>query len=122
MEQVRRRVVIDVPREQLWRALTDELGGWFGARVEAPAFRVGAHLKFRWLDGTERVAAVEEVVPEQLLAFRWLPFARAPDGTPVRRDVTRVELTLGEDPDGVALTVVETAMSARAMVSVGGAA
>jgi uncharacterized protein YndB with AHSA1/START domain len=105
---IKRRVVLPVPRGEAWAAISesDRLGTWFGAEVELDLVP-GGRARFRWPDGTERGALVELVEPSRRLRFRWLPFERLPDGAVVRREATRVELTLDDAGDGTLLTAVE---------------
>jgi uncharacterized protein YndB with AHSA1/START domain len=94
---IRREIVLDAPREEVWEALTDpeRLADWFANDVELD-LRPGGGARFRWSNGEERRATVTEVEPEERLAFAW-------------DDDGEVELTLADDEDGTRLTVVETA-------------
>ena len=55
-------IVIDVPLDEAWAAITDadELSAWFGADVELDAEPLGKGT-FRFADGSVRFAIVEEV-------------------------------------------------------------
>jgi uncharacterized protein YndB with AHSA1/START domain len=99
---VRREIVFDEPREDVWRAVTEEerLEEWFANEVELD-LRPGGAGVFRWADGTAREATIEEVDPERRFAFRW----QDADGD---EPETLVELTLEEDDGGTRLVVVET--------------
>jgi uncharacterized protein YndB with AHSA1/START domain len=116
-DSVRREIVLAEPREDVWRALTepDELARWFANDVELDA-RPGGSGRFRWDDGSERRAVVEEVEPGRRFAFRWRDASEA-------EPETLVVLTLHDDPAGTRLSVVEapaasaewsTALSLRA--------
>jgi uncharacterized protein YndB with AHSA1/START domain len=109
VERVRREVVLPVSRAEAWAAISNprRLAEWFGAEVELQARR-GGRGSFRWPNGVERGAIVEDVEPLSSLAFRWVPFERWPDGTILRRAVTRVELSLEDVRGGTRLTVVES--------------
>ena len=108
MTAVEREVTVPAPPGQVWPVVThsDEVSVWFGADVELDA-RPGGRGVFRWPDGTERHAVVEEVEPGRKLAFRWLPFQRTPAGDSVTVPATRVEITLDEVPAGTRVRVVE---------------
>ncbi|MBD0329112.1 MAG: SRPBCC domain-containing protein [Thermoleophilia bacterium] len=101
-ESVRREVVFREPREDVWRALTDpeRLAEWFANEVELDP-RPGGAGRFRWDDGSERRATVEEVERDRRFAFRWR------DAEAIEPE-TLVELTLEDDADGTRLVVVET--------------
>ena len=108
MPMVEREITIPAPPAEVWPALThpDELSAWFGADVALDA-RPGGRGVFRWADGTERAAVVEDVEPGRRLAFRWLPFQRTADGEAVRVPSTRVEITLEPVEDGTRVRVLE---------------
>jgi uncharacterized protein YndB with AHSA1/START domain len=96
---VRREIVLEAPREEVWEAVTDpeRLEEWFANDVELEVEPGGAGC-FRWDDGTVRHAVVEEVEEERRLAFRWWEDEEAPSS---------VEVVLEDDPDGTRLTVTE---------------
>jgi len=108
MDVIEREVVIPVPPDAVWPALTDaaELSAWFGADAEIDP-RQGGRGVFRWPDGTERPVVVEEVEPVRRLSFRWLPFQRTGTGEIEALPSTRVEITLDEVPGGTRVRVVE---------------
>jgi uncharacterized protein YndB with AHSA1/START domain len=93
---IRKEIVLDAPREEVWEALTDpeRLEDWFANDVELD-LRPGGGAWFRWANGEERHAVVREVEPGERLAFDW-------------EDDGEVEFTLADDADGTLLTVVET--------------
>jgi uncharacterized protein YndB with AHSA1/START domain len=93
--EVTREIEVEAPREEVWEALTDadELAEWFANDVELD-LEEGGEGVFRWDDGDERHAVVEEVVPLERFAFTW------EDG--------RVVIELEEIPSGTRVTVVES--------------
>lgn len=105
--EVRREIVLDAPPEEVWEALTeaDRLAEWFANEVELDAVE-GGEGTFRWGDGSERHAVVEEVEPARRFAFRWSDADGAGE--------TRVELELAEASDGTILTVTETPLAPHA--------
>jgi uncharacterized protein YndB with AHSA1/START domain len=107
-ESTRRTVALPAAPERVWEALTDpeQLSAWFGARVDLEA-RPGATARFRWTDGRERGAVVETVERHRLLALRWLPFERLPNGGTAPVGTGRIEVTLEPDGRGTLLTVIE---------------
>ena len=92
---VTREIELDSPPDEVWRALTDpaELEQWFANDVELDP-REGGEGTFRWDDGDERHAVVEEVDPERRFAFTW--------------DGGHVVIELEEIPAGTRVTVVES--------------
>jgi uncharacterized protein YndB with AHSA1/START domain len=97
---MRRRTVLPRGREEVWRALTDpeRLAEWFANDVELD-LRPGGEGVFRWDDGTERRATVEEVDEERRFAFTWEEEGEG---------ATRVEITLDDADGGTEVTVVES--------------
>jgi|SRR5690348_10483442 uncharacterized protein YndB with AHSA1/START domain len=116
MRAVEREITVPALPLEVWPAVTrsEELSRWFGADVRLDA-QPGGRGVFRWPDGTERAAVVEDVEPGHRLAFRWLPFQRTPDGEAVSLPSTRVEITLEAVPEGTRVRVLEQpAFPARA--------
>jgi uncharacterized protein YndB with AHSA1/START domain len=114
---IERELLLSVSSQRVWSALTDgeQLSSWFGARVVVDA-RAGGSATFRWPDGTERDATVEEVVPLHRLAFRWAPFQRTPVGARVV-PANRVEFTLEEVEEGTLLRITEHGPRAFALAA-----
>jgi uncharacterized protein YndB with AHSA1/START domain len=110
--EVRREILLEAPPEEVWEAVTDpeRLAEWFATEVELEPVE-GGEGTFRWGDGSERRAVVEEVDPERRFAFRW----REPDGD----GETRVELELEEVDAGTVLTVVERPLAPQASAIAG---
>src|SRR5215208_6913826 len=96
LHMIRRVILLDAPREEVWEALTDpeRLEDWFANDVELD-LRPGGGASFRWANGEERRAVVRDVEPGERLAFDW-------------EDEGEVEFTLADDGGGTLLTVVET--------------
>jgi uncharacterized protein YndB with AHSA1/START domain len=106
MAAVRREVILETPREEVWRALTqpERLREWFANDVELDV-RPGGEGTFRWGDGSARRASVEAVEAERRLAFTWHDEADGDGGE------THVELALEDAPEGTRLTVIESLTS-----------
>ena len=94
--EVTREVVLEAPVEEVWAALTEPelLEEWFANDVEIE-LEPGGDGVFRWDDGDERHAVIEEVDPERRFAFTW--------------DDGRVEIELEEVDGGTRVLVTETA-------------
>ena len=103
-DSVMRSIVLPVPPEEAWDALTRpaELAEWLADEVLCDdSLDEGAEAVLRWDDGQSRVALVEEADEPRRLAFRWRGEGAA--------DETRVEFTLVELPRReTLLTVVES--------------
>jgi uncharacterized protein YndB with AHSA1/START domain len=95
--EVTREVVLEAPLEEVWETLTDpaELAEWFANDVELE-LEPGGDGVFRWDDGEERRAVVEEVDPLRRFTFTW-----EEDGL--------VSIELDEVEGGTRVLVTETA-------------
>jgi uncharacterized protein YndB with AHSA1/START domain len=95
--QIIRELVLPVPPEEVWEALTDpeRLEEWFATEVE----RDGDDLVYRWGDGDVRRARIEQEEPPRRLGFRW--------SDPEGGDESDVLFELAEDEEGTRLTVTE---------------
>ena len=94
--EVTRELVLPAPPEEVWEALTDpeRLKEWFANDVEWD----GDELVYRWDDGDERRARIEESEEPRRLGFRWS------DGD---GGESQVVFELEEAEDGTLLTVTE---------------
>ena len=95
--EVTREIVLPAPREEVWAALTESerLEEWFANDVELDP-REGGEGVFRWDDGDERRAVVEDLEEERRLALRF-------------EDDGLVELELDDaDGGGTVLVVTES--------------
>jgi uncharacterized protein YndB with AHSA1/START domain len=112
-----RQIVLPASPERVWSALTEgsNLSRWFGAEVELEARRGGSAI-FRWPEGHQREATVEEMDPPRRLSFRWAPFERTGSGARVV-PATRVEFTLEAAPEGTLLTVSERRLEDSALAA-----
>jgi uncharacterized protein YndB with AHSA1/START domain len=103
---VHRRIVLDAPPSQVWRALTDpeELAAWWGEGSELDATPDGTG---RLVEDGEpvRLARVVEVRPGRRLVFEWWP--EDPD---VDEPASRVTIELVPCPTGTVVTIVERAL------------
>src|SRR5919199_5453798 len=67
--EVTRELVLPAPPDEVWEALTDpeRLKEWFANDVEWD----GDELVYRWDDGEERRARIDELDAPRRLGFRW---------------------------------------------------
>jgi len=112
-DRIEKTIVLRAPRARVWRALAraDEFGTWFGVALEG-AFAPGARLRGRMTTGghgrVDLEITVERVEPEELLSYRWHPYAVEPGVDYAREPTTLVEFHLADVADGTRLTVVES--------------
>jgi len=114
-DRIERSVLIDAPRERVWRALSnaEEFGTWFGADLKGQTFAAGERARGRvTFPGYEHVwfdIVVERIEPPSLLSYRWHPYAVDPAVDYSAETPTLVTFTLNEAPNGATrLTVVES--------------
>jgi uncharacterized protein YndB with AHSA1/START domain len=115
VERVERSLVVRVPVEVVWRALTEsgQLSAWFGGEVEVDPVP-GGQLTV-WGDGRLRRAVIVDLEPNRRLTFRWLPahhrigFVWLGDEEEPAGASGEVEITLAPVPAGTRVVVVEWA-------------
>ena len=105
--------------ERVWRALTnpEELGTWFGAKLDARTIRPGDNVRGQVTHpGYEHVPMdliIEEMVPERRFSWRWHPHNTEKGVDYSNEPRTLVEFILEPTPDGgTLLRVVESGFSA----------
>jgi len=114
-DRIERSVVINVPRERVWRALSnaEEFGIWFGANLSGQAFAPGqrarGQLKYPGFEHVYFDVVIDRIEPQDLLSYRWHPYAVDPAVDYTLEQPTLVTFTLKDAPgNGTLLTVVET--------------
>jgi len=114
-DRIERSVVIDAPRERVWRALSnaEEFGRWFGVELTGQTFSAGARMRGRiTVPSYEHVwstSSVERVELQSLLSYRWHPYAVDPAVDYTAETPTLVTFSLADTPSGgTRLTVVES--------------
>ena len=114
--RIERSIVINAPRDRVWRALAtaEEFGRWFGAELAGQTFAPGQRARGRmdascghdnvWFD-----VVIERIEPQDLFSYRWHPYAVDPAVDYSREEPTLVTFTLKDSPgQGTLLTVVES--------------
>jgi uncharacterized protein YndB with AHSA1/START domain len=114
-DRIERSVVIDAPRERVWRAIAnaEEFGTWFGVDLAGQTFAPGRRARGRiTYPGYEHLTMdvqVERVEPQELLSYRWHPYAIDPAADYEQETPTLVVFTLKDAPGGgTLLTIVES--------------
>lgn len=114
-DSIKRSIVINAPRERVWRALSDaeEFGSWFGANLKGQTFAPGQRARGNMMyPGYEHIwfdVVIERMQPPTLLSYHWHPYAVKPDVDYAAEEPTLVTFTLEDAPDDATLlTVVET--------------
>jgi uncharacterized protein YndB with AHSA1/START domain len=114
-DRIERSIVIDAPRERVWRALADagEFGAWFGANLQgqsfAPQQRVRGPITIAGFEHVQFDVVTERVEPQRLLSYRWHPYAIDANVDYSQEPPTLVTFTLEDAPgNATRLTVVES--------------
>jgi uncharacterized protein YndB with AHSA1/START domain len=112
-DRIEKTIILRAPRARVWRALTrgEEFGAWFGMALEgdlAPGARLTGRLTTPGHEHLIVEITVEQVQPEELLSYRWHPYAFEPGVDYASEPTTLVEFHLAEVADGTQLTVVES--------------
>ena len=86
-DRIERSVVVDAPRERVWRALSnaEEFGTWFGANLKGQTFAPGQRARGQITHpGYEHLyfdVVIERIEPQKVLSYRWHPYAVDPAWT-----------------------------------------
>jgi uncharacterized protein YndB with AHSA1/START domain len=114
-DRIERSVVVNAPRERVWRALSnaEEFGTWFRANLQGQQFAPGQRARGPMTyPGYEHIyfdAVIERIEPMDLLSFHWHPYAVDPAQDYSKEEPTLVTFTLGEAAgNGTLLTIVES--------------
>lgn len=113
-DQIERSIVIKAARSRVWRALSnaEEFGAWFGVNLKGKSFTPGSRVQGQFtIKGHEQCLfdiVVERVEPEQLLSFRWHPYAMDPKVDYEKEPRSVVTFTLKEMDGGTLFTVLES--------------
>jgi uncharacterized protein YndB with AHSA1/START domain len=113
-DRIEREILLKAPRSRVWRALSDaaEFGDWFGVSFAGKAFLAGQTVQGKvTYPGYEHIVMevqIQQVVPEQLLSWRWHPAALDPAVDYSEEPTTLVVFELTEAEGGVLLTIVES--------------
>jgi uncharacterized protein YndB with AHSA1/START domain len=111
---IERSVLIDAPRARVWRLLSDaeSFGRWFGANLQGRRFQVGERTQGPiTIAGFEHVmfdVVIERLEPQELMAWRWHPYAVDPAIDYSKEQRTLVTFTLHDAPGGTLLKVAES--------------
>ncbi|MDO8772542.1 MAG: SRPBCC family protein [Burkholderiaceae bacterium] len=113
-DRIERSIVLNASRSRVWRALSnaEEFGDWFGVNLKDKTFAPGQCVQGQMtIKGHEDCMfdiVVERVEPEQLLSYRWHPYAMDPKIDYEKEQRTVVTFTLKDAGDGTLFTVLET--------------
>ena len=112
-DRIEKQIFIKAPRTRVWRALTDqnEFGQWFRVKL-ANGFRAGVpttgNITYEGYEHIRFTVTVEQMVPERLFSWRWVPNAIDPARDYSREPTTLVVFELEEAPGGTRLKVTES--------------
>ena len=114
-DRVERQILINAPRERVWRALSsaEEFGTWFGVKLEGQTFAPGQQVSGRISacghENTPFNIVIEQMETQKLFSYRWHPFAIDPAIDYSTETPTLVTFTLKDAPENATLlTVVES--------------
>jgi uncharacterized protein YndB with AHSA1/START domain len=126
-DRIEKRIVLHVPRERVWRAISEakRFGSWFGVELEGE-FAAGTRLTGRIAPtavdpevaklqqpyvGLPFELHIERMEPMSLFSFRWHPSAVDRSVDYSAEPMTLVEFRLEEVTQGTLLTITESGFS-----------
>ena len=113
-DRIEKKILLRASRERVWRALVDrtEFGEWFGVRLPAGTFSAGetvaGNITYPGYEHLVMTVDVETVEPQQVLSYRWHPYAIDPSVDYSGEPPTLVTFTLSDAEGGTLLSVVES--------------
>src|SRR4029434_2011382 len=116
-DQIEKSVVLEAPRAQVWRALSDakSFGEWFGVQLTglfAPGARIRGKVTLKGYEDLPIEFRIERMEPERFLSWQWHPYAIDPQIDYSAEPTTFVVLELEEIPGGTRLWVRESGFEA----------
>lgn len=114
-DRIERQIVLKAPRSRVWRALSnaEEFGTWFGVALQGKTFAAGQRMQWQ-MNGScghndlTFDVMIERLEPEDLMSYRWHPYAVDPSIDYSQEPTTLVEFTLQETGEGTLLNIVES--------------
>jgi uncharacterized protein YndB with AHSA1/START domain len=111
--RVERSISLKAPQSRVWRAITttDEFNTWFGVALEGnftPGAKLSGHITNPGYEHILMEIMVEHVQPEQLMSYRWHPYAIDPAVDYASEPTTLVEFHLAPQEGGTLLTIIES--------------
>ena len=126
-DRIEKQIVLPVPRERVWRAISEakRFGSWFGVELEgefAPGTRLIGRIAPTTVDpevaklqqpyvGFPFEFHIERLEPMSLFSFRWHPSAVDRSVDYSAEPTTLVEFRLEEVAQGTLLTITESGFS-----------
>jgi len=112
-DRIEKKVLLRAPRSRVWNALTtaEEFSAWFEVELtEKGKFIVGARIEGRFskYDAIAPIMSIEQLEPERLFSYRWVPYSTEANMNYDSEPKTLVVFRLEEQEGGTLLTVVES--------------
>ncbi|WP_092359049.1 SRPBCC family protein [Collimonas sp. OK242] len=113
-DRIEREIVLKAARSRVWRALSnaEEFGDWFGVALKGKAFVAGqavrGQISYAGYEHLVWEVVIERMLPEELLSFRWHPYAVDPAVDYSQEPTTLVVFELTAVEEGTLLRLVES--------------
>ncbi len=116
-DRVERSIELRAPRSRVWRAVSNpkEFGAWFGLGESlelvgdfVPGARIAGKWRVEGRDVVEHFCTIDEIEPERMLSFHWVPYEVPAGEDHAKHQQTRIEFRLEDMAGGTRLTVVES--------------
>jgi uncharacterized protein YndB with AHSA1/START domain len=112
-DRIEKQIFIKAPRQRVWRALTSpkEFGQWFRVKLAngfAAGARTSGNITHEGYEHCRFDITVEQLLPERVFSWRWIPNAVDPAKDYSGEPTTLVVFELEEAPGGTLLKVTES--------------
>jgi uncharacterized protein YndB with AHSA1/START domain len=117
-DAIRKDIVINAPRERVWRAISDpaEFGAWFGVDMTGATFVPGqpalGKMTYPGYEGQPFEIVIDRIEPPRLFSFRWHPYGIDPGYDYSSEPMTLIVFDLDDVEGGTRLTVTESGFDA----------
>jgi uncharacterized protein YndB with AHSA1/START domain len=116
-DQIEKSVVLEAPRAEVWRALSDvkSFDEWFGVKLDtpfAPGARIHGRITHKGYENLPMEFTIERMQPDRFLSLKWHPYAINPQIDYSAEPTTLVVFELEDVPEGTRLRVRESGFDA----------
>src|SRR5262245_31360972 len=105
-DSIKKDIVLNVPRDRVWRAISDpkEFGAWFRVDLSGTRFEPGkmaqGKMTYPGYENMPFEMLIDRIEAPRLFSFRWHPYGIDPNYDYSSEPLTLIEFTLEDAADG----------------------